>query len=131
MQPIAFLAGLILLFASPVSADPPGCQGWRPCAHVFTLHSVAEGKTYALLVAAPITGCRRVRYRVETAGARFVGHTPPLAAGEVAVVRLGLGFAPGAHLLRIAAEGCALPPALTRRVTLRKPSPDHGWRAAS
>jgi hypothetical protein len=131
MRTLAFVAGFVLLFSSMLRADPPGCPSGRSCAGLFTLLSVDEAKSYALLVVAPKTGCRRVRYRVETAAARFVGHTPPLAAGDAAVVRLGLGYATGTHLLRIAAEGCFLPPALVRRVTLRKPSPDHGWRAAS
>ena len=69
--------------------------------------------------------------RVEDAAAVFLGHTQPLAPGELGVVRMGEGFAAGEHELTIAAEGCYTRPAATRRVTLAKLSPDHGWRAVA
>lgn len=126
----ACLAGLALLLATSAAADPPACrQG--PCRQVFVLQSVAETRSYALLVVAPAAGCRRVRYRVETPVGRFLGHSSPLVPGEVAIVRLGSGYAAGIHDLRIVAQGCGPGPALTRRVTLQKAAPDHGWRAAS
>lgn len=131
MQMSCLVTGLSLLFATPLAADPPAACRGPACSGGYTLHSVAAAKSYGLLLAAPDEGCRRVRYRVETQAAQFVGHTPPLGPGEVAVVRLGSGYASGQHRLRIAAEGCRLAPALARRVTLRKPGPDHGWRASS
>ncbi len=126
----AFAAGLALLFATPALADPVACRS-SICPSLFALASVSDGKSYGILLAAPKTGCRRVRYRVETLSREFLGHTPPLAPGAVAVVRMGMGFSEGVHPLRITAEGCSVAPALTRRVTLRKASPDHGWRASA
>lgn len=81
------------------------------------------------MLAAPEAGCRRVRFRVVGDGV-LLGQTPPLAPGELVVVRLGRGFPAGQVQLRIAAIGCDQPPAALRRVTLAKMSPDHGWRAA-
>jgi hypothetical protein len=92
--------------------------------------SVDVDKAYGLLLGAPEAGCRRVRYRVETAGQVLLGKTPVLTSGEVAVVRIGNGFSTGAHRLIVTGEGCDKSPALARRVTMRKNSPDHGWRAA-
>lgn len=123
-------AGLAGLLSCPAFCEPQPC-GRATCPALFHLSSSADSRTYALLLAAPEAGCPRVRYRVETASQVFLGHTPPLAPGEVAVVRLGAGFAEGVHVLHIAALGCATGPVLARRVTLRKASPDHGWRAAA
>jgi hypothetical protein len=92
--------------------------------------SSSEERSYGLLIGAPDAGCRRVRYRVETSGQALLGRTPILAAGEVAVVRIGAGFRAGPHVLVVTGEGCSQAPGLSRRVTLRKTSPDHGWRAA-
>jgi hypothetical protein len=124
------VAGVALFATSPVFADTLPCRGER-CPQVFTLISVSEAKSYALLLEAPAGDCRRVRYSIRTASARFLGHTPPLGPGEVAVVRMGRGFAEGDHDLTIAADGCSAQPLTTRRVTLAKTSPDHGWRAAA
>jgi hypothetical protein len=124
------LVGMALCAASPVFTDTPPCGGAQ-CPQVFKLISVSEAKSYGLLLEAPAGDCRRVRYSIRTASARFLGHTPPLGPGEVAVVRMGRGFAEGDHDLTIAADGCAAQPMTTRRVTLAKTSPDHGWRAAS
>lgn len=99
------------------------------CPTTVSLSSLSEQQSYGLLLAAPETGCRRVRFRVEEAGV-LLGQTPPLGPGELAVVRLGRGFPKGQVRLRIAAIGCDRPPAAMRRVTLAKMSPDHGWRAA-
>lgn len=129
MKKTAFLAGFFLLFPYPLAADPVDCSQ-KECRQVFHLLSVSEGKSYGILLAAPETGCGRVRFRVETLGRVFLGHTPPLAPGEVSVVRIGRGFDAGQTTLTIAAEGCTTPPAYMRRVTLAKPSPDHGARAA-
>lgn len=123
------LAGLCLAFTQSAVADTSASDG-AGCQTPYSLTSTSETRSYGLLIAAPDTGCRRVRFRVEGEGAIFLGHTPPLAPGELAVVRVGRGFALGEHQLTIAAEGCQAAPAFTRRVTLAKRSPDHGWRAA-
>ena len=126
----AFLAGVFLSLPAMSAADPAVCLRAN-CAHDFQLASVSASKSYGLLLAAPKYGCRKVRFRVETASQAFLGHTPPLAPGEVAVVRMGPGFAEGPHALIIAAEGCNAAPSIARRVTLAKLSPDHGARASS
>lgn len=123
------LTGLALCVASPIAADRLSCFDGR-CSTLYNLSSVSEAKSYGLLLEAPVGECRRVRYSVRNASARVLGHTPPLGPGEVAVVRMGRGFAEGDHELTIAAEGCATQPLTTRRVTLAKASPDHGWRSA-
>jgi hypothetical protein len=123
------LAGLCLVVSLSASAEPLSCLG-SACRASYSLTSTSMTRSYALLIVAPESGCRRVRFRIEGEGAVFLGHTPALAPGEVAVVRLGSGFSEGMHPLRIASEGCNARPALTRRVTLRKSSPDHGWRAS-
>ena len=125
----AFLAGFFLYFPAISPADPALC-GQTNCPHDFQLVSVSAGKSYGLLLAAPKPGCWKVRFRVETAAHGFLGQTPPLAPGEVAVVRMGRGFAEGPHALSIAAEGCNVAPSVARRVTLAKQSPDHGARAS-
>jgi len=125
----AFLAGICLSCPVVLPADPALCARAN-CAYDFQLASVSETKSYGLLMAAPRTGCGHVRFRVETAAHGFLGRTPPLAPGEVAVVRMGPGFAEGVHALTIMAEGCSTAPSLVRRVTLDKPSPDHGVRSS-
>ncbi len=128
---IAFLAGLVLsamLSATPSQADPCPRSG---CRQNFPLSSVSEATSYGILLAAPTKGCLRVRFRVETVAQGFLGHTPALHPGEVAVVRIGHGFTEGETMLRIVAEGCATLPALVRRVTLAKRSPDHGARSSA
>ena len=122
------IAGFCLAFPLIATAEDQGCRT-SGCHMSYSLTSTSETRSYALLIAAPETGCRRVRFRVEGASAGFLGHTPPLGPGELAVVRVGRGFDAGEHELTIAAEGCASPPAAARRVTLAKASPDHGWRA--
>ncbi len=101
------------------------------CAMHFELQSVSDAKSYGLLIEAPEAGCRKVRYVVRDAAAGFLGHTPALEPGDIAVVRMGRGFAAGDHDLTVKAKGCGLRPAVTRRVTLGKPSPDRGWRASA
>lgn len=125
------IAGLCLLVLSCGSAlsDPPRPSlATNPLA--VQMLSVADQKTYGLLLRAPNSGCRRVRYRVETAGHGLLGKTPVLLAGQLAVVRIGTGFSLGPHVLVVAAEGCGIAPSLLRQVVLHKASPDHGWRAA-
>jgi hypothetical protein len=125
------LAGvcLLMLFAGGAHSQPESCD--RPsCPHEIRIASVAEDKLYGLLLQAPEAGCRQVRYRVETIRQALLGKTPVLTAGEVAVVRIGNGYRAGAHTLIVTGEGCGKAPDLSRRVTLRKTSPDHGWRAA-
>jgi hypothetical protein len=122
------LAGLCLVFPPFANAQEDTCRSME-CPTPYSLSSTSETRSYAILIAAPETGCRRVRFRIEGAGHAFLGHTPPLDPGELAVVRLGRGYATGEHSLTISAEGCQTAPAATRRVTLAKLSPDHGWRA--
>jgi hypothetical protein len=121
--------GLLLLLAGRATAEPQTCDP-SICAYTVLLASVADEKVYGLLISNSETGCRMVRYRVETAGRVLLGKTPALAVGDVAMVRIGNGFQPGAHTLLVTAEGCTKPSPFFRQVTLRKASPDHGWRAA-
>jgi hypothetical protein len=125
------LAGVCLLWlsAGSVFAEPRTCHR-AICPSLVPIASVAEHKVYGLLISAPKAGCRLVRYRIETEGLELLGRTPALAAGEVAVVRVGNGFQPGSHTMVVTAEGCTKSPGFFRQVTLRKASPDHGWRAA-
>ncbi len=113
------LAGCALFCAAPALAERVQ----------FTLRSASETKSYGVLLTAPESDCRHVRYRV-MAGGVTLGHTPPLEPGEAVVLRVGQGYAAGDHALVIAAIGCAAPAVAPRRVTLAKASPDHGWRAA-
>jgi hypothetical protein len=130
MRKLFLLAGLAL--ALPVSAQPADddCRA-HACSVAVSFASVSDSRSYGLLIAAPDIGCRRVRFRVEGAGEVFLGHTPPLSPGELAVVRLGRGFPAGLNIVTVASVGCDAPPAATRRVVLAKISPDHGWRAAN
>ena len=120
---------LLLLLAGSATAHP---QTWDRAINMnmVRISSIAEDKVYGLLIGAPESGCRLVRYRVETVGRVLLGKTPVLAAGDVAIVRIGNGFRPGTHTLLVTAEGCSKSFQLFRQVTLRKASPDHGWRAA-
>jgi hypothetical protein len=122
------LAGLCLALAPPVAAESLRCAAG--CRTEYQLTSASDTRRYGILIAAPDAGCRRVRFRVADERSVPLGQTPPLAPGELAVVRIGRGFAQGVHLLTIDAEGCASGPAATRRVTLAKRSPDHGWRSS-
>lgn len=122
--------GLLLLSAGSAFSQPRPCDR-AICPKEVRIASVADDKVYGLLLGAPDAGCRRVRYRVETEGRVLLGKTPALAAGDVAVVRLGNGFRPGDHTFIVTAEGCRSAPRLFRSVTLGKASPDHGWRAVS
>ncbi|MFN5998052.1 MAG: hypothetical protein ACK47C_05390 [Paracoccaceae bacterium] len=121
------LAGLFLALSVPVLADTVACRSG--CGTSYLLTSASETRSYGILIAAPDAGCRHVRFRVEDATATYLGRTPTMEPGELAVVRMGKGFAKGDHFLMIGAEGCDVRPAATRRVTLAKQSPDHGWRS--
>jgi hypothetical protein len=129
MKSAFLLAVWLAIGPTSLSADPLAC--FAPgCPAGFNLISVSDLGRYGVLIAAPDTGCRMVRFRVQLAGGDLLGLTPPLGPGELAVVRFGRQFAPGDHALTIAADGCDTRPAATRRVTLTKAGPDHGWRAA-
>jgi hypothetical protein len=130
MKNAAFLAGVFLLWPHALLADHIPCIE-KDCRQVFYLSSVSDAQSYGVLLAAPEEGCTRVRFRVETLARVFLGHTPALAPGELSIVRIGQGFAAGETILTITAEGCTTPPAVVRRVTLAKRSPDHGARSAA
>lgn len=123
-----FLLGLTLALTVPAYPRDDGCGG-TGCPTAIFFQSVSMLRSYGLLIAAPDSGCRHVRFRVETGGT-LLGYTPPLAPGELAVVRMGHGFPEGENRVTVASVGCDAPPAATRRVVLAKVGPDHGWRAA-
>lgn len=123
------LMGLMLALSSPALARDDGCSG-AGCPTAVFFQSVSTFRSYGLLIAAPDSGCRHVRFRVK-AGGVLLGNTPPLAPGELAVVRMGHGFPEGENQVMVASLGCDAPPAATRRVVLAKDGPDHGWRAAA
>ncbi|HLQ19853.1 MAG TPA: hypothetical protein VK146_12825 [Tabrizicola sp.] len=123
-KPLLLAAGVFL--APPVHADDVCLD--RGCPTAVSFASASDSRSYGLLIAAPESGCARVRFRVQGAES-FLGQTPPLAPGELAVVRLGRGFPEGRNEVQVAAVGCDRPPAATRQVVLAKLSPDHGWRA--
>jgi hypothetical protein len=127
LRKLILFAATTAALVQPLPAQTLDCRN-RHCAAAYRLSSDSDLRSYGILIAAPDSGCARVRFRVETAAAGFLGHTPPLGPGELAVVRLGRGFSPGEHWLTIASEGCESTPAATRRVILAKASPDHGWR---
>lgn len=122
------LAWLALASPSNSDIDSGGCR--KPnCATSVQFASTSEDRSYGLLVAAPDGGCRHVRFRIHDDHARLLGQSPPLAPGELALVRLGRGFPQGSNLVTVASIGCDQPPAAIRRVILAKAGPDHGWRA--
>jgi hypothetical protein len=123
------LAGLCLAYPCISNAEVPESCLDPACNTAYQLVSTSDLQGYGLLLAAPETGCRRVRFRVED-NRGVLGRTPSLKPGELALVRMTRRFAAGPHLLSIAAEGCATVPAAARRVSLGKTAPDHGWRAA-
>lgn len=124
-----FLPWLVLAFHFPAGADEARCDQ-RDCAMTVSFASISDSRSYGLLIAAPDAGCRHVRFRVEEGGS-LLGQTPPLAPGELAVVRMGHGFPAGENWVTVASVGCDAHPAAWRRVVLAKLSPDHGWRAAA
>ena len=94
----------------------------------LVLASVSEAKSYGLLVSAPETGCAAMRVFVRGEGG-LLGQSGTVRAGQVAVVRMGRGFAEGDHQLTMEGAGCKVVPVAKRWVVLGKASPDHGWRA--
>jgi hypothetical protein len=128
MTRAVLLAGVFLAFHTPAQADDARCRQLG-CALAVSFSSVSDSRSYGLLVAAPDSGCRHVRFRVEGEES-VLGQTPPLGPGELAVVRMGRGFPAGENWVTVASVGCDAQPAAWRRVVLAKLSPDHGWRAA-
>ncbi|MFN3993420.1 MAG: hypothetical protein ACK4IU_11000 [Tabrizicola flagellatus] len=125
-----FILTACLALANPAHADtdprsctPPGCRT------TVLFASTSDSRSYGLLVAAPEAGCDRVRFRIEHDRAGVLGQSPPLAPGELAVIRLGQGFPQGENLVTIASIGCDMPPAEARRVILANSGHDHSWRA--
>lgn len=129
MSKSLLLVGLVLAIPAALWADTERCVR-KDCRVAVQFASVSDLRSYGLLIAAPEAGCRRVRFRVE-GNEGFLGQTPPLGPGELAVVRMGRGFPEGRNEVTIAAVGCKAAPAATRRVTLAKIGPDHGWRASA
>lgn len=127
MTKALLLAGLLMAIPAMSRADDL-CAN-KACQVQIGFVSASEQRQYGLLIAAPKTGCRRVRFRV-IQGSSFLGQTPPLEPGGSAVVRLGRGFRVGPVLVTVRPIGCDIQPAALRRVTLAKLAPDHGWRAS-
>jgi hypothetical protein len=89
----------------------------------------APERAYGVWLQAPQSGCGPVRYVLSSEGRRL-GASPPLQAGEGAVVPIGSGWQGGVALVRLEIAGCAQPPDTLRRVVLRRQVRDHGWRTA-
>ena len=119
MRILAICLGFAL--CSPLSSDPARAET------LFRLTSVSDSTSYGLLVVAPEQGCAAARVVIETTRGKW--RSPSLVAGQVAVVRMGRGFAAGEHELRVQTAGCLAEAHAARRVVLGKISPDHGWRA--
>jgi hypothetical protein len=92
----------------------------------FVMLSTSAELRYGLLVAAD-EGCTQSRVTVENEGEVWKSAT--LGPGEIAVVRMGHGFAVGEHRLTVNSAGCRGVVHAARSVVLGKLSPDHGWRA--
>ena len=129
MKSIFLMASLLL--AAPVLAEGEsvGCKQ-TGCATTVTFSSFSERRSYGLLVAAPDADCPRVRFRVEHERSGFLGQSPPLAPGQLAVVRLGRGFPQGENRVTVASIGCNAPPVAIGRVILANTGPDHSWRSS-
>lgn len=129
MRVLLLLASLVLAAPALAEDDAVGCAP-AGCAMSVSFDSSSERHSYGLLLAAPMSGCLRVRFRVTHVHAGFLGQSPPLAPGQLAVVRLGRGFPQGENRVTVASVGCDAPPAETRRVILANTGPDHSWRSA-
>ena len=128
-----FCLGLLALFLNnaPVVAHAVACDGAICGPLSIRLTSVSDDARYGLLVTSPADiACGSVQFIVSDMRRGVVGRTRALRPGEMQVVRIGQGYAPGDHDLQITASGCPVQPAQVRRVRLGKASPDHGWRAA-
>jgi hypothetical protein len=92
--------------------------------------SHSDRAVLGLLVTAPEAGCATTRILVEAGGRTLASR--PLRPGQIAIIRLGPGFAVGDHALTLRGVGCAGSAVFAaRRVVLAKASPDHAWRAAA
>ncbi len=111
------LAGLLLALPA-LAQDAP-----------LVLTSASPATSYGVLVMAPDSGCPASRVVVRANGHSWKSAT--LAPGQLAVVRMGHGFAAGDHALAIETLGCDQPALAARRVVLAKLSPDHGWRGGA
>jgi hypothetical protein len=122
-----FWAGLRAAFCTFfVFARPGFCDVLPPQPVAYVLSVYSETRSYGLWVTAPAKGCRTVRYTVASQQT-FLGRSPPLRAGDSAMIHLGQGFALGDHVLAVTAIGCDEPPAVARRVLLGKAGHDHSW----
>lgn len=123
------LALACAMLAVPSLAEIQADCSAKGCVTQVPFASTSDSRSYGILLAAPDSGCRHVRFRVEGTSSRFLGQSPPLAPGELAVVRMGRGFPQGKNWVTIASVGCDTAPAAIRRVILAKTGPDHSWRA--
>ncbi len=114
-----FLAWVSLWLASPALSEDAG----------FVLTSTSASTSYGVLVMAPDTHCAASRVVLSSDEGTWKSAT--LAPGELAVVRMGAGFSPGDHRVTMRVLGCDQRAIAARRVTLKKHSPDHGWRGAA
>jgi hypothetical protein len=116
----ALLLALVPVLCSPVLFSPALADT------VFLMSSTSEQVRYGLLVMSD-EDCAQGRVTVQSGDAMWKSAT--LGPGEIAVVRMGNGFAVGAHALILNASGCIGVVHAARSVVLGKQSPDHGWRA--
>jgi hypothetical protein len=126
--------GLLALFLNSFAmmAVAGSCESGRCGPLSVQLTSVSETARYGLLVTSPAEiACGSVQFIITDPARGVVGQTRAMLPGEMAVVRIGQGYAAGEHPLQILASGCPVQPRMVRRVRLGKPSPDHGWRAAA
>ena len=125
-------AGLLGFFLRPAFAENPQCGlgAWCISTQHVGFYSVSDAAGYGVVLSAPHDlVCPDVRYRLLAADARAPLDSPPLGAGDVAVLRVGAGFAEGDHALLLVTEGpCTAHAVGVHPVRLSKPWPDHGWR---
>ena len=123
--------GALCLLTTLAFAEGAPCAGWGRCpAYQYSFLSTYADRSYGVLVTAPEKmPCSMVRFLVRRPGAGRLGLSEPLTSGQLAVLRVGRGFAPGNHHLMIEAVGCAMHPGIARPVLLNRASPDHSWRA--
>lgn len=125
----AFLALFCLCY--PVAAQEARCAATGCNTYIYVLQSASDERAYGVLATLPADApCAAARFVVLDMANRHLGESGLLIPGEQGRVRLGQGFAAGGHPLRLHVSGCDARPALVRRITLNKASPDHGWRVA-